>query len=174
MSKVFVISDTHFGHEAMLGFKRTDGSPVRDFPRLDDMHQHMVVQWNTTVGKDDLVLHLGDVAFSGQAYDTIMPLLNGKKYLIRGNHDRFSEGRYRKHFNRVLGCYVRDRYVFTHVPIHPDSMARWELSIHGHLHTNKIEDDRYFCACVEQIGYTPIDFEVIKRINQSQPKNKNI
>ncbi len=162
-SKVFVIADTHFGHSGMLSFKRDDGSPVREFIDVEAMNKHMITQWNSVVKPDDLVLHLGDVAFSGQAYDWVMPLLNGRKYLIRGNHDRFTEGRYRKHFSRVLGCYVRDRYVFTHVPIHPDSLSRWKLNIHGHLHTNKINDKRYLNVSVEQIDYTPVDFDTIKQ-----------
>jgi len=130
------------------------------------------------VSSGDLVLHLGDVAFSGQAYDEIMPQLNGEKRLIRGNHDRFSEGRYRRHFNRILGCYIRDNYVFTHVPIHPESLARWRGNIHGHLHANNVtrprgypfrhltpvKDTRYFNASVEQINYTPINFEDVKKI----------
>jgi len=49
-----------------------------------------------------------------------------------------------------------------------------KIQIASDLHTNSIDDDRYFCACVEQIGYTPMDFEAIKKIKRSQPKNKNI
>lgn len=163
MSKVFIISDTHFGHSATFDtFKRKDGTPLRPFKSLDEMNQTFIDNWNSVVTDGDLVLHLGDVAFSGQAYDEIMPQLNGNKYLIRGNHDRFSEGRYRRFFKRVLGCYIRDRYAFTHVPIHDDCKARWKGNIHGHLHANKINDPFYFNASVEQINYTPIDFEVIK------------
>lgn len=162
MSNVFITSDTHFGHENILKFKRHDGSPVRSFSNIEQMDNHLIIQWNSVVSKGDLVLHLGDVSFSGQVFDNIMPQLNGTKYLIRGNHDRFSEGRYRRYFNRILGCYVRDNYVFTHIPIHPDSMARWTKNIHGHLHTNNVDDSRYVNVCVEQTGYTPINFDDIK------------
>lgn len=164
MSKVFIISDTHFGQSKILSFKDDYGLPVRDFLTLDDMHDTIIENWNNTVSTGDLVLHLGDVAFSGTAYDTIMPKLNGRKYLIRGNHDRFSEGRYRDHFNRILGVYVRDGYAFTHVPVHPNQGSRWKGNIHGHLHTNTIDDPFYFNACVEQINYTPIDFEAVKAV----------
>lgn len=175
--KVFIISDTHFGHSSTFEvFKNEDGTPLRPFKSLDEMHQIFIDNWNGAVNAGDLVLHLGDVAFSGQAYDEIMPQLNGNKYLIRGNHDRFSEGRYRRFFKRVLGCYVRERFVFTHVPIHPQSLSRWKGNIHGHLHGNKImhlpeefdlnqnvyPDSRYFNASVEQINYTPINFETVK------------
>jgi len=175
MSKVYAISDQHLGHSATFEhFKRADGTPLRPFKSLDEMHQTFITNWNNTVTSGDLVLHLGDVAFSGQAYDEIMPQLNGTKYLVRGNHDRLSEGRYRRHFNRILGVYIRDNYCFTHVPIHPESLARWKGNIHGHLHANKVmwypiakdpePDPRYFNASVEQINYTPIDFEEIKKV----------
>lgn len=179
MSNVFVISDTHFGHSATFKrFKNSDGSPLRPFKSLDEMHETIIRNWNHVVSDGDLVLHLGDVAFSGQAYDAIMPQLNGKKRLIRGNHDRFSEGRYRRFFHRIEGCYVRDNYVFTHVPIHPGSGTRWKGNIHGHLHGNvvmqqgsvndiksgrrEVPDPFYFNACVEQVNYTPVNFEYIK------------
>jgi len=163
MSKVFVISDTHFGHSATFeNFKCSDGSPLRPFSSLKEMHATIIDNWNYVVSSGDLVLHCGDVSFSGQAHDEVLPQLNGKKYLIRGNHDRFSESRYRRHFSRVFGCYVRDNYVFTHIPIHPDSCERWLGNIHGHLHANKIASNKYFNVSVEQINYTPMDFEDIK------------
>ena len=176
MSKVFVISDTHFGHSGILTFKTKDHTPLRPFNSLDEMHHTIIENWNNVVSDGDLVLHLGDVAFSGQAYDEIMPQLNGNKRLIRGNHDRFSESRYGRFFKKVLGCYIRDRYVFTHVPIHPQSVERWICNVHGHLHGDRVmrcrpppfshqpmrDDKRYFNAAVEQINYTPIDFEEIK------------
>jgi len=161
----FIISDTHFGHSATFEvFKRKDGTPLRPFKSLEEMHNTFITNWNSVVGESDLVLHLGDVAFSGQAMDIIMPQLNGVKRLIRGNHDRFSEGRYRRFFNRIEGCYIRDNYAFTHVPIHPDCLTRWKGNIHGHLHANLINDPKYFNASCEQINYTPINFEDVKEI----------
>jgi len=186
MSEVFIISDTHFGHSATFEvFKDKNNEPLRPFKSLDEMHETFITNWNSVVGDGDLVLHLGDVAFSGQAYDEIMPQLKGSKYLIRGNHDRFSEGRYRRYFNRILGVYIRDNYAFTHVPIHPDSGSRWIGNIHGHLHANKVmkkeyepfwesgkgeycgiageyPDPFYFNASCEQINYTPINFNTIR------------
>jgi calcineurin-like phosphoesterase family protein len=183
--KVWVISDTHFGQSSVLTFKNNDGSPLRDFKDLDEMHQTIIDNWNKVVGKGDLVLHLGDVAFSGQAMDAIIPQLNGIKYLIRGNHDKFTEGRYRKYFNRILGVYIRDNVCFTHVPVHPSCLSRWKANVHGHLHgstvmkvdvvetgiglmVEDIEDTKYINVCVEQINYTPVAFdELIERIDAS-------
>ena len=53
------------------------------------MNAHMIRQWNDHVTKKDEVYILGDFAISrGRAADEILRQLNGKKYLIEGNHDR--------------------------------------------------------------------------------------
>jgi calcineurin-like phosphoesterase family protein len=73
--------------------------------------------------------------------------------------------------------------ILSHIPLHNDSLGRFGVNIHGHLHANRVKkargvdaktgailysdkpDVRYHCVCVEQTDYTPILFEdVIKRI----------
>jgi calcineurin-like phosphoesterase family protein len=58
----------------------------------------------------------------------------------------------------------------THIPIHSESLARWGLNIHGHLHyqvvkmpLSQIPDPRYFNVGMERINYTPISLEDIKK-----------
>ncbi len=66
--------------------------------------------------------------------------------------------------------------VLSHIPLHPESLARWGANVHGHLHTNNVMkhdvknpskpmiiDDRYICVCMEQINYTPISLEDVKK-----------
>ena len=177
--KIWISSDHHFGHtNTWEKFKLDDGSPMRPFKSNDEMNQTMIDNHNSVVSDEDLCLFLGDVCFNGGVYDEIMPQLKGAKYLIRGNHDRLLEGRYREHFQRVLGIYIRDRFAFTHVPIHTQSLARWTANIHGHLHANtvtkqvytkkwfgkaiQVPDPRYINCSVEQINYTPVLFDDIK------------
>jgi calcineurin-like phosphoesterase family protein len=60
--------------------------------------------------------------------------------------------------------------ILTHIPIHPESLGRFGVNIHGHLHSNRVMvngeiDVRYHSVCVEQTDFAPILFEdVIKRI----------
>ena len=52
------------------------------------MNEVLIANWNQTVPKDGIVIHLGDVAMGNK--DLTLPLvqqLNGQKYLISGNHD---------------------------------------------------------------------------------------
>ena len=66
-------------------------------------------------------------------------------------------------YSGMYGAYhVLDKIVLSHVPIHPESVARWKGNVHGHLHENKLEDKRYMNICVEHTDYTPVDFESIR------------
>jgi hypothetical protein len=61
----------------------------------------------------------------------------------------------------------------SHVPIHPQSLSRWKVNVHGHLHHNRVMvdkpknsydyDERYQNVSMEQlIQYTPISLEEMK------------
>lgn len=165
MSNVFLISDTHFGHENILKFKKKDGSPLRPFASLAEMDMAMVENWNRIVTPRDKVYHLGDVAFS-QTGLLLIRALNGHKRLVRGNHDTYRTTQYFNHnmFEEIHGVRQIDGYWFTHTPMHQDSVdeKRVKANIHGHLHGNRIDHPKYFNACVENIDYSPISFDVIR------------
>jgi calcineurin-like phosphoesterase family protein len=158
---IFLISDTHFGHGNILNFKDKKGNAVRPFSSAEEMDETLIENWNKVVKPTDKIYHLGDVAIPRKGLECLKRC-NGNKVLIRGNHDIFKLKDYAEHFRDIRGCYVLDGYVFTHIPIHKDCSARFKKNIHGHLHTNKLEDKFYFNVSVEQINYTPINFEEIK------------
>lgn len=87
--KIWFTSDTHFGHRNIIKYcqrpYRTDTGDLD----VEAMNRDMVKRWNEVVGPLDTVYHLGDFAFmkEGPAKD-VLSKLNGKKHLIRGNHDR--------------------------------------------------------------------------------------
>lgn len=161
--KTFLIADTHFGHSNILTFKRNDGTPLRDFPDIYTHDEYLIHRWNSVVSAEDKVYHLGDVgfkSFSKLAY--ILERLNGRKVLIKGNHDGFKLSQYHQYFTDVRGTHQLDKFILSHIPIHPASVERWSANIHGHLHANTLDDPKYINVSVEQIGYTPIDFEEIR------------
>lgn len=177
-----VIADTHFGHtNSWAKFKLPNGDPLRPFTSTEEMDEFMVSQWNKTVHPKDTVYHLGDVAIANKCLD-IVHRLNGKKRLIRGNHDIFKDQRYRDvGFEKIYGVRVFvDKFILSHIPLHPDCVsARFKLNVHGHLHANVVRlprgvnvktgeilysdkpDNRYRCVSVEHTNYTPIAFEDI-------------
>ena len=183
MPNVFLVSDTHFGHEKTCTvFKREDGSPLRPFSSAEEMNEFMIKAWNERVKPNDKVYHLGDVVIS-RKFLSVLGRLNGDKVLIRGNHDIFKLEDYTAYFRDVRGYHVMNGLILSHVPVHADSLARFGANIHGHLHANRVMkargvdaktgeilyskeiDPRYFNVSVEQTDFAPILFEdVLKRI----------
>ena len=77
----FFTSDTHFNHANIISFCN------RPFKDVEQMNEVMIANWNHVIGKDDSVFHLGDFCLGGAAeWTKILDRLNGKIYLIMGNH----------------------------------------------------------------------------------------
>ena len=170
MPSVFLVSDTHFGHAGVCKFMRNDGvTKLRPWDNADEMDEAMVEMWNETVKPTDKVYHLGDVVINRKAL-SIMRRLNGDKVLIRGNHDIFKDEDYRQYFRELRAYHVMNGMILSHIPIHTESLGRFGVNIHGHLHSNRVMldgviDPRYHSVCVEQTDFRPILFEdVIQRI----------
>lgn len=183
MPSVFLVSDTHFGHAGVCRFTRNDGvTKLRPWTDPDEMDEAMVKAWNNRVRPTDKVYHLGDVVMNRKSL-SIMSRLNGDKVLIRGNHDIFRDTDYREHFRELRAYHVMNGMILSHIPVHAESLGRFGVNIHGHLHANRVRkargvdartgevlysdaiDPRYHCVCVEQTDFAPILFEeVIARI----------
>ena len=178
MPSVFLVSDTHFGHAGVCRFTHPDDATVklRPWDNADEMDEEMIRRWNDRVRPKDKVYHLGDVVINRKALKTLARL-NGDKVLIRGNHDIFPDVEYREYFRELRAYHVMNGMILSHIPIHPESLGRFGVNIHGHLHASRVKmepvgkygipviDPRYHCVCVEQTDFTPILFEdVIKRI----------
>jgi calcineurin-like phosphoesterase family protein len=183
MPAVFLVSDTHFGHLGVCKFMRKDGvTKLRPWDSPEEMDEEMIKRWNERVRPNDKVYHLGDVVINRKALPTLARL-NGDKVLIRGNHDIFRDDEYREYFRELRAYHVMNGMILSHIPIHEESLGRFGVNIHGHLHANRVMkqagslmefikrgtrewvDPRYHCVCVEHTDFAPILFEdVIKRI----------
>lgn len=155
LTRIFVVSDTHFGHDNMMRFLREDGTPVRPFPDRQTVDDMMVERWNSTVNDDDIVYHLGDVYF-GHGH-TVLGRLKGRKRLILGNHDNGKSEHIQRHFQKVLMWRMFPEYncLLTHVPVHESSMHKVGYNLHGHIHQQPSPGPRYVNCCVEVQDYTP-------------------
>ena len=166
MPRVFLVSDTHFGHAGVCRFLRNDGvTKLRPWDDPAEMDEAMVEYWNETVRPKDKVYHLGDVVINRKALH-ILHRLNGDKVLIKGNHDIFKLHDYTEHFRDIRGYHVMNNMILSHIPVHPESKGRFKANIHGHTHANRVKvdgiiDPYYHCVCVEQTGYRPILFEQV-------------
>ena len=81
----YYIADPHFFH-GNLNTKMD----CRGFADAEEMNGYMLRKWNAKVRKNDEVVILGDLSW-GKAEETneLLGKLNGRLYLIQGNHDRF-------------------------------------------------------------------------------------
>ena len=174
----FVISDTHFGHTNIWAkFKGPDGKPTRPFTSNEEMDETMIERWNAKVQPQDTVYHLGDVVIN-KKYLHLVERLNGRKILIRGNHDIFGDDDYYNvGFEQIHGVRVFvDKFILSHIPLHPDCVTeRFKVNVHGHLHANEImswqvidedivhkPDPRYLCVSVEHTNYEPLHFDEVQ------------
>jgi calcineurin-like phosphoesterase family protein len=146
------------------------------------MNETMIERHNAKVKDQDTVYFLGDVVIN-KKYLELVKRMNGRKILVRGNHDIFKDEDYRAvGFEQMHGVRVFvDKFILSHIPLHPDCVSeRFRVNVHGHLHANEVmswqvidedivykPDPRYLCVCVEQTDFTPLHFdEVEERIQQ--------
>ena len=165
MRQTWVISDTHFGHAKILGFKGSDRKPIRSFTSVDEMDDFMIDSWNSVVSPEDKVYHLGDIIWKHGSLDLIREL-SGHIRLISGNHDIFGAKQYLKAgIKAIYGMKVIEHedqnVVLTHCPVHDSVLQepRFKCNIHGHIHNNPSPKGNYYNVSVENIDYKPITLE---------------
>ena len=166
MSNTWVYADPHFFHPGICKFLRADGTKLRPWDDSDEMSEMMIYEYNKVVKPEDRVYILGDVAMNRKALDKCLPRLMGRKVLVKGNHDMDKLSYYSRYFDDIRAYVCKKGFIMSHIPIHPASLGRWDLNIHGHLHAGKVmdgglepwspEDDRYRCVSVEHTNYKPI------------------
>lgn len=170
---IFFFGDPHFGHEALLRGREHE-KPVRVFPSADAMNETIIERWNGRVRPSDTVIVVGDVAMNKKFAAACVPRLNGRKFLVGGNHDEEKSTFYHGiGFESVLGCRKIDGCIVTHIPVAPWSMARFRANIHGHCHMStprvytKVDPAtflpkfRYVNVSAERIDFTPVSLEEI-------------
>lgn len=134
---IYFTSDTHFYNK-----KRLPRIGQRSFYDTAEKNTFMIQQWNRTVTSEDEVYILGDFS-DGTAKQTeyLLKQLNGKKYLVIGNNDRYLDD---KDFNRELFEWTKHYYelhtlntkfVLFHFPIEAWSgYSNDRVHLHGHIH----------------------------------------
>ncbi len=178
MKSIFVIGDTHFGHEKLLSAVQPDGSPLRPFSSAEEMDEALIENWNSVVTPSDTVYHLGDVCIPRSGIKCLLRC-NGRKILFRGNHDsNFKLKELAKYFDDIRGCFYRDGVVFSHFPVHPSNLkGPYKGNVHGHLHCHLIYRDsdidrRYFNSCVERNNFTPVSYDTVKKYFELSWQNR--
>jgi len=171
MAKVFFTSDWHFGHRAILKYRK-------GFESIEQHDQMFIDKFNETVSKRDTVFFMGDIAFTKEGLEKLKQLRHcHKKILYLGNHDTLKTEIYLEYFDEVHSLRSFKSFWLTHCPIHPQEMRNRIGCIHGHLHASVLKEKltltkkfpfiarakKYFDVCPEKHDYNLVDFEDIKK-----------
>jgi calcineurin-like phosphoesterase family protein len=169
----YIISDLHFCHENIIEFT---GRPFKDASHMD---YELIKRWNEVVNNKDTIYILGDFAFANkEKINELVSMLNGRKVLIMGNHDRKLD----KHVKFWYDCGFDEVYrypiifkkffILSHEPVKHVGVR---YNIHGHKHNNKIDDNHYINVSVEHTDYRPVNLDkLIAKVYKSRTYRSEI
>jgi calcineurin-like phosphoesterase family protein len=159
----------------------------RPFSDVDEMNNTLIAYWNAMIGDNDEIYILGDLFYkcSGHTANSIVRQLKGKKYLIKGNHEKYLTD---PQFDPAVFEWVKEyyelaykdsRFILFHYPI-LEWAHYWRKSVHlyGHNHRPRTPisedwDKRAINVGVDVNGFIPISAEVIYRRAFNDSVNTN-
>ena len=167
---IYFTSDFHLGHENVIKFQN------RPFSNVEEMNKVLIINYNSLVKKEDICYILGDIAHHIPVEKTneLISKLNGKKFLIKGNHD--------KNYDESLfsGIYDLCEKSFSHKDFHRFfvlmhyPLLSWHkansgaIHLHGHIHSdgsyNKKNYEKHifrYDVGVDANNYFPVSIEQI-------------
>jgi len=180
---LFFYSDPHFGHGNVIKYCN------RPYDSVHKMNEDLIKRYNSRVGVDDICIWLGDsfICNIDRAKD-IMSRLNGKKILIRGNHDPSVTRCYRIGFDfvcedmtmKIAGKYVKLHHFPYKIPWWKTIFKKYDMRrnkyrlknqgkwlVHGHVHNSwgKINKNQINISCDVWDRY-PVNKSTIEKIIQ--------
>jgi calcineurin-like phosphoesterase family protein len=164
-------SDHHWGHFNIMKYC----AETRPFPSVDEMNAQLISRWNDRVAPDDEVYLVGD-AFCSRRMPRemkigILRMLNGRKTLIRGNHDEDLDIFTEAGFVAIHDHLVLDNDILlihrACIPEHTweRSVARTlnpRLVVHGHTHALGPERGRHLNVAVDRWGLAPVPWTTVE------------
>lgn len=167
---IYFTADTHFFHNNIIQLEN------RPFISVEEMNQSLIQNWNAKVSPSDDIYILGDFTLKGPLLaNELLKQLQGRKYLIHGNHDLFAD---RQSFQKDAFVWVKDYFelewrgqyfILCHYPLLSwNGMYRGSFHLHGHQHNkqeynlaNRIAGVRRFDVGVDANGMSPVSLEDI-------------
>lgn len=168
--KIWITTDTHFGHKAMLSYcNRSEGFEKKILKNLKQV-----------LKSEDILIHLGDICIGDDLYwnAKLKENTNCRQWLIQGNHDGKSSSWYLAHGWDFVGYSITMNYggkkiLFSHAPqyylVAENGESSYDLNIHGHFHNNPHRSEekemkvrknfRQRLVAIENTHYQPISLE---------------
>lgn len=163
---IWFTGDTHFNHTNIIRFCN------RPFSDVIEMNETMIDNWNRIVKPNDDIYHVGDFGFGEVGY--IIKRLNGKKYLVRGSHDK-SIFPYKNEFEDIAQIMEVENVVLCHyaMRVWPKShYGSWHLF--GHSHGKLEGQGKSFDVGVDCWDFYPISLDKVKSEMKKRPDNFNL
>ena len=161
--KRWVAADPHFYHDAIAVYCSRPAN-----------HTQLIVEnMARVIKREDVLYILGDVHFgTEQQLKTILASIPGRKYLVRGNHDRWTDTKYLLcGFSGVFDSVTVGNVYMTHIPSEPPPGM---VNLHGHLHNlgykgepsfgegyGQFCNDKHILYAPELYNYQPVQLSSI-------------
>ena len=172
---VFITSDLHLNHDKDFVYA------ARGFSSIKEHDDAVIANWNSIVGKEDIVYVLGDLAMGTDLDEIIskISMLNGTIYIIIGNHDTNNKCNAYLKCPNVKSCKHADiiksgkwSILISHRPtiMTGDVLANTKFThnicAHGHTHSNdQFEYINYACynVALDAHDNKPVNVEDMKK-----------
>lgn len=142
MSKIYFISDLHFGHDRDFIYEK------RGYKNIYEMNEDLIEKWNSVVSLEDDVYVLGDLMLGPEENVKYIKQLKGSIHIILGNHDSSTrQNLYNQCYNVVEVVYatqIKYNKQVLYLSHYPTLCANYDddkplkakvINICGHTHT---------------------------------------
>jgi calcineurin-like phosphoesterase family protein len=176
MSKLFITSDYHLGHNNIIKYCN------RPFKNVDDMNWTIIKNYNNVVKQDDLCYNLGDVIFTGgteygkEKFNYYLRHLNGRHVIIKGNHEKSNKIVDEIQSASMFKCGLK--WYLVHDPI--NSKIEYDVNLVGHVHNawliselhEKNKVSLIINCCVDMWKFRPVPFTKLFELYQQWKAGK--
>ena len=163
---IYFIADTHFNHANIIKYCN------RPFKNTYEMNEYIIKKWNSVVKEADTVYHLGDVGFGSlQEVKSLVERLNGRKILLRGNHDfkigvnAWKEIGFLEVYKKKI---ILDNLLLTHAPT--EEVEENQINIFGHIHDKPLDErfnkKNHICVSCDVVDYIPVSISKIESVTK--------
>ncbi|NIR62704.1 MAG: hypothetical protein GWN61_01740 [candidate division Zixibacteria bacterium] len=157
--KYWITTDTHIGHKNIQKYCNRPAD-------CDDR----ILLGLQVLQPDDILIHLGDVAFNDTGEDEYLSRIPCRRWLVMGNHDKSATYHLRAGWNWVGWSMQLRRFgkliKFSHKPA---PIGEEDVQIHGHFHNAKPEfweghlkvilSSKHRLLILEDVDYKPVPLE---------------
>ncbi len=156
----FVVADHHLGEDRfeLMG---------RPFATKNQHIRHLIAEHNMMVHPNDIVYMNGDVCY--QKSPESLPFIkqfNGRKILIRGNHDRiFTDEQLAPYFEEIVpegeGIEIDIEGIPCYITHYPTKSKKDRFNLIGHIHSAFKYQLNMFNVGVDVNGFRPVNLNKI-------------